>query len=161
MILNTSVKSVGALAATAVLVVACASSPPEKTHVVSHEGHTVVEVIPPGASGRPERRSAELPYGQRIERFLIDWLSKNRDAVDDCYMAEALYRVPEDLSKYEFQVIILSNLDSPLVRMLSASQPDQELLGYCVKMALARLRFPRGFEAIALKVPIEQPVDLY
>lgn len=166
MILNTTKASVAALVASAVLAAACASSPKRSMTVQTHEGHTVVEVIPPGASELEVSTKSQTleplePYGARVERFLIDWVSKNRGAVDDCYLAEALSSGLRPLSAFEFQVLVLTRKKNPLVRMLSASQPEQELLGYCIGQALARLRFPRGTDPIRLLVPIEQPADLW
>ena len=75
-----------------------------------------------------------------------------------CYSRERLNSLGGELSDYILQVQIPTNGKGAQVKIIEATVPGQAHLEDCVKMTVARIKFPaHSGQPIIMNVPIEGP----
>ncbi len=129
-----------------VLVAACATTSPPS---VPSDANTTVEATPPTRAPTPEDVFTQMVH---------DHVQRRSAAVEQCYLSEVLSGVGADLADFDLAVRARPGTRQPIVRVVRASRPGQQLLASCITHALTATPFDRErFDVVVVPVKILAP----
>ncbi|MEQ9504029.1 MAG: hypothetical protein RIT81_44650 [Deltaproteobacteria bacterium] len=129
-----------------VFVAACATtSPPD----ASRPSSTTVEATPPTRAPTPEEVFTQMVH---------DHVQRRSAAVEQCYLSEVLSGAGSGLADFDLAVRARPGTRQPIVRVVRASRPGQQLLASCITQALTAVPFDRErFDVVVVPVKILAP----